>query len=64
VLALGEYPIVSLVVARRLRDEARATLAAGVSPVMAARARKAMKAEHATNTFASKIDSTIDRESG
>jgi len=51
-LALGEYPLVSLVTARRLRDEARVTLAAGVSPVAAAKVRKAMQAEHATNTFA------------
>lgn len=51
-LALGEYPLVSLVTARRLRDEARETLAAGVSPVTAAKVRKAMQAERATNTFA------------
>lgn len=51
-LALGEYPLVSLVEARRLRDTARATLAAGVSPVTAARARRAAQAERAGNTFA------------
>lgn len=50
--ALGEYPIISLVEARRLRDEARATLAAGVSPVTAKRARRAAQAEQAGNTFA------------
>lgn len=50
--ALGEYPIVSLVEARRLRDQARATLAAGVSPVTAARARRTAQAEQAGNTFA------------
>jgi integrase len=49
---LGEYPLVSLVEARRLRDEARKTLAAGVSPVTAARARRAARAERAGNTFA------------
>jgi integrase len=51
-LALGEYPLVSLVEARRLRDNARATLAAGVSPVTAARARRVAQAERAGNTFA------------
>ena len=51
-LALGEYPLVSLGEARRLRDEARKTLAAGVSPVAAAKSRKAMQAESASNTFA------------
>ena len=48
---LGEYPAVSLVDARRLRDEARATLAAGTSPVAASRARRAAQAERAENTF-------------
>lgn len=51
-LALGEYPIVSLAEARRSRDEARATLAAGVSPVAAGQARRARQAERASNTFA------------
>jgi hypothetical protein len=37
-LALGEYPHVSPVDARRRRDEARTALAAGASPVVAARA--------------------------
>jgi len=50
-LALGEYPTVSLVEARRLRDDARATLAAGASPVAAARARRVAQAERAENTF-------------
>jgi integrase len=50
--ALGEYPIVSLVEARKRRDEARATLAAGVSPVTAARARRTAQADRASNTFA------------
>lgn len=50
--ALGEYPLVSLLEARRLRDQARATLKAGVSPVAAARARRAAQAERAGNTFA------------
>lgn len=48
---LGEYPAVSLVAARRLRDEARATLQTGVSPVAAARARRTAQAERAENTF-------------
>lgn len=51
-LALGEYPLVSLGEARKLRDEARKALAAGVSPVTAAKSRKAMQAERASNTFA------------
>jgi integrase len=51
-LALGEYPLVSLSEARGLRDEARRMLVGGVSPVAAAKARKAMQAERASNTFA------------
>jgi integrase len=50
--ALGEYPIVSLGEARKRRDEARATLGAGVSPVTAARARRSAQTERAGNTFA------------
>ncbi|MBN8727432.1 MAG: integrase arm-type DNA-binding domain-containing protein [Xanthomonadales bacterium] len=50
-LGLGEYPHVSLVEARRLRDEARTTLAAGASPALAARARREAQAERAENTF-------------
>lgn len=50
-LALGEYPSVGLGDARRLRDDARATLAAGVSPANAARAKRAARAEHSANTF-------------
>lgn len=46
---LGEYPAVSLVDARRLRDEARATLATGTSPVAASRARRVAQAERAEN---------------
>jgi integrase len=49
--ALGEYPIVSLVEARKRRDHARVTLDAGVSPVTAARARRNAQAERAGNTF-------------
>lgn len=51
-LALGEYPEVSLAQARKRRDDARATLNAGMSPVVAARARRDVQAEHAANTFA------------
>ncbi|WP_395679499.1 tyrosine-type recombinase/integrase [Dokdonella sp.] len=51
-LALGEYPEVSLAEARKRRDDARATLNAGISPVVAARARRDVQAEHAANTFA------------
>ncbi len=50
--ALGEYPIVTLVEARRRRDEAWAALSTGVSPVAAARARRSAQAERAGNTFA------------
>src|SRR6185437_14122948 len=49
---LGEYPLIPLAEARKRQDAARKTLAAGVSPVAAARARRAAQAERAGNTFA------------
>lgn len=59
-LALGEYPHVSLVDARRRRDEARTALAAGASPVAAARARRAAQIERAENTFGALAHEWID----
>ena len=50
--SFGEYPATSLAEARALRDHARKTLRAGISPVVAARARRVAALEHAGNTFA------------
>ena len=51
-LALGEYPIVSLMEARSKRDEARAVLAAGVDPTVNAKAKRVAVMERSANTFA------------
>lgn len=51
-VTLGEYPAVSLQEARRRRDEARATLKAGISPSHAARAKRDARIEMSKNTFA------------
>lgn len=51
-LALGEYPSVSLLDARNKRNEARAVLATGIDPTVNARARRVAVTEHAANTFA------------
>lgn len=48
---LGDYPLVSLVEARGLRDEARKILRSGVSPVTAAQTRRAVQVERANDTF-------------
>lgn len=50
-LALGVYPAVSLALARKRRDAARALLADGIDPMQAKRADKAAKALDAANTF-------------
>jgi hypothetical protein len=51
-LALGEYPSVSLMDARGKRNEARAVLAAGIDPTVNAKAKRAAVIERAANTFA------------
>lgn len=50
-LALGEYPQVSLAEARDRRDEARKLLAAGIDPSEHKKAMKAAKAAEAANSF-------------
>jgi integrase len=50
-LALGEYPIVSLTEARRKRDEARGVLALGIDPTVNAKAKREAVVERAANTF-------------
>jgi len=51
-LALGDYPAVPLLEARRKRDAARAVLATGVDPVVNAKAQRLALADRAANTFA------------
>lgn len=50
-LALGQYPDVSLANARERRDEARRQLANGIDPGAVKRARKELKREAAENSF-------------
>lgn len=51
-LALGEYPFVTLMDARTKRDEARAVLAIGIDPTVNAKAKRVAVIERAANTFA------------
>ncbi|HEV7123420.1 MAG TPA: integrase arm-type DNA-binding domain-containing protein [Rhodanobacter sp.] len=51
-LALGEYPSVSLLDARNKRNEARAVLKAGIDPSVNAKAKRVALSERAANTFA------------
>lgn len=50
-LSLGVYPDTSLKLARSKRDEARASLAAGIDPGAKRKAEKGTRAEVATNSF-------------
>ena len=50
-VALGNYPAVSLATARRKRDDARALLATGVNPAAHVRALRAATSERAANSF-------------
>lgn len=50
-LALGVYPTVPLVEARKRREEARAGIARGIDPVQAKKAEKRRRSEHHANTF-------------
>lgn len=50
-LAIGTYPAVSLLQARKRRDEAKEALAAGVDPGVVKREAKAMETAKANNTF-------------
>jgi integrase len=49
--SLGAYPVISLTKARKLRDEAKAELHAGKSPVVAKRMRKAAEKALTEHTF-------------
>lgn len=60
-LALGEYPSVTLLDARNKRNEARAVLAAGVDPTVNARARRVAVVERAANTFAALATEWIEQ---
>jgi integrase len=51
-LALGEYPSVSLLDARKRRDEARAVLASGIDPTVNVKAKRVASLERSANTFA------------
>jgi integrase len=51
-LALGEYPSVSLLDARKRRDEARAVLASGIDPTVNVKAKRVALLERSANTFA------------
>ncbi|MGH8112192.1 MAG: tyrosine-type recombinase/integrase, partial [Rhodanobacteraceae bacterium] len=51
-LALGDYPSVSLLDARNKRNEARAVLKTGVDPSVNAKAKRVALSERAANTFA------------
>lgn len=50
-LSFGPYPVVSIAQARRMRDEAKAELATGKSPVVAKKARKAEEMALTEHTF-------------
>ncbi len=50
-LAFGPYPAISLVIARKYRDEARELLAQKIDPGEDRKKQKAEKAERATNSF-------------
>jgi integrase len=60
-LSLGEYPAVSLLDARKRRDDARKLLKAGTNPADAARAARAARAEYAANTFGAIAAELIDK---
>jgi integrase len=60
-LALGDYPDVSLIEARGRRDDARKLLKTGTNPADAARAAKAARAEYAENTFGAIAAELIDK---
>src|SRR5690348_15769905 len=51
-LALGEYPFLSLLDARGKRNEARAVLKTGIDPMVNAKAKRIALMERAANTFA------------
>lgn len=58
-LSFGKYPNVSLVAARKKREEAKALLAAGTDPSQAAKIEKIKKKASADNTFRAIADELI-----
>jgi len=50
-LVVGQYPTVSLLEARRARDEAKRLLAKGIDPSTARKAEKRVRVMTARNTF-------------
>lgn len=50
-LTLGQYPAVTLAMARQRRDEARQQVAAGIDPAAARDAERTARADRAANTF-------------
>ena len=58
-LSFGAYPDVSLVAARKLKDEARTLLAAGTDPGAAKQQAKARKREASGQTFAKMADAFL-----
>ncbi len=58
-LVIGDYPSVSLLDARRIRDAARAEVAKGVDPNEAKQDAKRLRSETKANTFAIQADAFI-----
>ncbi len=58
-LVIGDYPSVSLLDARRIRDAARAEIAKGVDPNEAKQEAKRLRRETKANTFAVQADAFI-----
>ena len=60
-LSFGAYPSVTLAEARKLKDEARAVLAAGGDPGIVKQERKRAERERRGITFAAQADAFIDK---
>ncbi len=60
-LSFGAYPSVTLSDARKLKDEARATLAAGSDPGVVKQARKRAERERRGITFAAQAEAFIEK---
>ena len=62
-LALGQYPDVSLLDARRARDDAKRLLSAGADPSAVRKAKKREKLISANNTFEAVANGVVCRKS-
>lgn len=60
-LALGAYPAIGLADARKARDAAKATLAAGIDPAVKAKADKLTRKATAANTFNVIADELLEK---